>query len=759
MAGKEIRPQKGFQEKFIKSSVDVCFGGGAAGCGKGHPYEAEIVTPFGIRHIGDLKVGDIVSGTDGGSQSIIGIYELGDRDIYEIQFIDGSKVEVTIDHLWKVHITREDNIVIDAVIETSELFSLLDKGIKVSTPLTNSISFESGTPEYNPLQYYQWDDIRDIQDRNMILWSHKAKGSNGLVYVANNIRLANDIRWILGSLGYMSTISYISDRYNIILLPDRQREIVGYEFVGVKKARCIAVSNSNRLYVTNDFIVTHNTFISLLASAYYVDDPEYKALYVRKNLDDLTAGGGMLDECKNIYPKEMISRVTISDSPEVEFKSGARFVFTHMANESPKVLQERVKGWQYPAIFLDELTAYSFNTFTYLLSRNRGAPHIPAILRATMNPKKSCWVRKFIDFYVGADGYIDPDKDGYVRYFYNAGNSVDDVVWGDTKAEVYAKCKSKIDFFLDRARKISPDLNLSYENMIKSFTFYSGSVFENTALLEGNPDYIGSLAATGAGTAEQLLGGNWDIDDDEIDTPQITINKAESMFDNDPNISSNRYITADIAGEGEDNMVILVWYGFHLVDWVALDTTTPTEIVSAIRRMQEKHDIGNSNVIYDGVGIGNFVKGYIIGAKAFKGNNSPTISGKQRYFDLKTQCADKLIEMLENGAISVDAKIAEKIYKHKNIKEPRTFKTEFIREATALRINTLPNGKLKCLNKKDMNKKLGKGFSMDIIDPFIMRMSIDLDYKSLDIQPYNNYDENEYTKCGDDEMLLWDYLN
>ena len=266
MAGKEIRPQKGFQEKFIKSSVDVCFGGGAAGCGKGHPYDAEIVTPFGIRHIGDLKVGDIVSGTDGGAQSIIGIYELGDRDIYEIQFIDGSKVEVTIDHLWKVHITREDNIVIDAVIETSELFSLLDKGIKVSTPLTNSISFESGTPEYNPLQYYQWNDIRDIQDRNMILWSHKAKGSNGLVYVADNIRLANDIRWILGSLGYMSTISYISDHYNIILLPDRQREIVGYEFVGIKKARCIAVSNSNRLYVTNDFIVTHNTFISLLAS-------------------------------------------------------------------------------------------------------------------------------------------------------------------------------------------------------------------------------------------------------------------------------------------------------------------------------------------------------------------------------------------------------------------------------------------------------------------------------------------------------------
>lgn len=39
------------------------------------------------------------------------------------------------------------------------------------------------------------------------------------------------------------------------------------EPVGVKEAQCISVEHADRLYVTNDFIVTHNTFIALKAVA------------------------------------------------------------------------------------------------------------------------------------------------------------------------------------------------------------------------------------------------------------------------------------------------------------------------------------------------------------------------------------------------------------------------------------------------------------------------------------------------------------
>ena len=501
------------------------------------------------------------------------------------------------------------------------------------------------------------------------------------------------------------------------------------------------------------------TFASLLASAYHVEDPEYRALYVRKNLDDITAGGGMLDECKNIYDKQLISRITISDSPEVEFKSGARFVFTHMANESPNVLNERVKGWQYSGIFLDELTAYSWSTFTYLMTRNRGAAHIRPMFRATTNPKYKSWVRKFIDWYIDENGYIDPDREGVVRYFFNAGNSVDDVVWGMSKEEVYNKCKERIDRVLKDANKADPTLNISYANMIKSFTFYRGSVFENKTLLSGNPDYIGSLAAAGAKQSEMLLGGNWNIDEEDEEKIPIPESKALSIFDNDPNITENRYLTVDIAGDGDDNLVILVWYGFHIQDWMAVSSSGSTQVVAAIRRMQEKHDIGNANVIYDGVGIGNYIKGYILGARPFMGNRTPTPSGKQRYFDLKTQCADKLIEMIDNGIISVDNAAANRQYKHKLIKYQITFKEEFVKELGVLRINEMKaNGKLKCINKKEMGNMLGRGRSPDILDPCIMRMWIDLDYKALDTKPYSDYQQNN-SPLADDEIDIFDFLD
>lgn len=85
-----------------------------------------------------------------------------------------------------------------------------------------------------------------------------------------------------------------------------------------------------------------------------------------------------------------------------------------------------------------------------------------------------------------------PDRNGKVRYFYVNGSTVDDVVWGDSKEEVYAKCKIDIDRKLVR---IGGDFD--YTNMIKSFVFYQGKLSENKAMLENNPNYIGSVAASG----------------------------------------------------------------------------------------------------------------------------------------------------------------------------------------------------------------------------------------------------------------------
>ena len=45
-----IRPQEGFQMKYVASSADIVIGGGAAGCGKTH---AALIKP--LRHVLNVK--------------------------------------------------------------------------------------------------------------------------------------------------------------------------------------------------------------------------------------------------------------------------------------------------------------------------------------------------------------------------------------------------------------------------------------------------------------------------------------------------------------------------------------------------------------------------------------------------------------------------------------------------------------------------------------------------------------------------------
>ena len=99
-------PQKGFQERVLLTQADIKIVGGRRGGGKATSVDSMIVTPFGYRRLGDLKVGDIISDpVTGGMQRVIAIYEHPNKDLYEVSFDDGSKCECCDDHLWKVRQT------------------------------------------------------------------------------------------------------------------------------------------------------------------------------------------------------------------------------------------------------------------------------------------------------------------------------------------------------------------------------------------------------------------------------------------------------------------------------------------------------------------------------------------------------------------------------------------------------------------------------------------------------------------------------
>lgn len=513
--------------------------------------------------------------------------------------------------------------------------------------------------------------------------------------------------------------------------------------IGVSDTRCIWIDDPLHLYIIDDFLVTHNTCGAVLSVAEPSLDSRFRAVFLRNNLGDLKSGGGILDEFKNIYGKGV--NVIESGDPHVDFPSGARIDVTHIADQSKEKVLQRFKGRQYDLIYFDEGTGFTWECFTAVYSRNRGTAKWTGKVRMTTNPKRSHWLRIFLDWYIGIDGFIIPERNGVVRYFYINGETVKDVVWGDSKEEVYHKCKSQIDRTLKKFN--GKDGTATYEDMIKSFTFYLGTMAENKAVLGNNKGYVGSVAVMGGREAQANLEGNWNVDaDEDLDAP-IPQEDANMVFVNDPRINGDKWITCDLADTGTDNFLALAWDGFHVIDILILGQSTPRQNAERLGIFAEKHDIPDSHIIYDAI-RGTYINDYIPDAMQFVSYRAPLGKYARMALKLKDECYLRLVEMIKRGDITIDDSIAKKIYEHQKLKENITIQNEFLEECSVVRFRETPNGKKTLLSKKEMNAHLGKGRSMDLLDPCAMRM--------LPVLEFTYGDEltgtaNEYVDEEDDD--------
>lgn len=463
-------------------------------------------------------------------------------------------------------------------------------------------------------------------------------------------------------------------------------------------------------------------------------DHRFRACFLRNNLDDLKAGGGILDTFRECYGSGV--SVVESGNPHVDFASGARVDVTHIADQTKKKLEQRFKGRQYDLIYLDELTGFTWECFTFLFSRNRGQALWTGKIRATTNPKRNHWLRTFLDWYIGADGEIMPERDGVVRYFYNAGETEKDVVWGDSKEAVYQKAKIQIDKFLDKFNGKTG--KATYKDIIKSFCFYLGRTSENKAL---GDNYAGSVAAMGGRSAEENS-GNWDVDADVDYEAPINTDMINNVFLADPMRNGDKWITADLADEGTDNLVALAWNGFHIEDILILGRTTPRENAERLKLFAEKHDIADSHIIFDATAAA-YMRDYMPDAIGYKSIHKPMGMYCRMARYLKDECYLRLIEVMKRGELSMDDRVANKIYEHQKLKDKITVQNEFSEECRVVRFDAANNGKLALYSKKQMNAKLGKGRSMDLLDPCAMRMYPVLEY------PYG--EELSSTMCDANE--------
>ena len=136
-----------------------------------------------------------------------------------------------------------------------------------------------------------------------------------------------------------------------------------------------------------------------------------------------------------------------------------------------------------------------------------------------------------------------------------------------------------------------------------------------------------------------------------------------------------------------------------------------------------KHNIGYRHIIFDAI-RGRYFLDYIPDAIPYESYRSPFGINALQYTKLKDCCYGKLVYLVKNNLISVSDEVARRKYINVASKTTSdlTIQNEFCEEARVIRWVDAPNGKKRLATKKELNKLLGRGRSMDLLDAISMRM-------------------------------------
>lgn len=446
----------------------------------------------------------------------------------------------------------------------------------------------------------------------------------------------------------------------------------------------------------------------------------FYAVIFRRTYPQIENPGGLWDKSMNLYP--YIGGIAKKSSMEWAFadKSGrqlSKIVFRHMQNEDD---WQNYQGTEIPYFGFDELTQFERSQFFKILAWNRSTCGVKPYVRATCNPDPDSFVAELIEWYLRDDGFPDPEKDGKLRYFVTIEDSM---IWGDSKPEVYEKAKSKLDQ-IPIANKM---------DLIKSFSFIKGEVYENRKLLDSDPQYIANLLAMSEEEQLRFLGGNWKI---KI-SKEIIFNHVSfsDCFTNDFVEEQEGYITADIATTGRDVFVISYWRGKVWRDVEFISKNSGKEAIEKIDEFRNKYRVVNSHILFDADGVGGGMTGWIEHCVEFHGNATPI--GKINYRNLKSQCFIELANSINQkmpktpkDLYYIHPDVARKVFEGNipALYRGRTIRWILEHQMKAIRIDKpeLGSDQKLAIIKKDEQKSYLSGISPDFIEQMMFREYFEL---------------------------------
>jgi hypothetical protein len=396
------------------------------------------------------------------------------------------------------------------------------------------------------------------------------------------------------------------------------------------------------------------------------------------------------------------------------FYAGGELKFSYFS-DSLDEFKKRFQGKQFSFIGIDEITHIPYDKFKYLITCNRNAHGLRNRIYGTCNPDPYSWVRTFIDWWIGDDGYPVDERDGVVRYCFMNEDKPTSVYWGDTRQEVYDQCSGIIDpLWKDAYARLGFDKLTMF---IKSATFIRGRLEENLKLISSDPAYVANLAQQGEEQRSRDLEGNWDFTQAGDDI--ISAEAMDAFFSNpmQPGDSVRR-ASADVALEGGDKCVLWFWRGNHAQD-VFVCALNSKDTISAVKAKLNEWDVRESDFTYDLNGLGQLFKGFFPKAVPFNNNGAVLPEFKNIYGNIKSQCAYKFAQKILDGELSINPSLLTQKFSGKGYKNTR-LKNILQIERKCIRQNEDTSDKgFSLITKRNM--KLLIGHSPDFIESMLMK--------------------------------------
>lgn len=385
-----------------------------------------------------------------------------------------------------------------------------------------------------------------------------------------------------------------------------------------------------------------------------------------------------------------------------------------------------IKKQQASYIAIDEATEIKqFKMFNYIFSRNRDSSGMTPCMALSFNPEHTHFTTTMLKDagYLDENWYLKPEMDNVVKYFYMAGDTEHDIIWGDTPEDVIKRAGITISESDRRA-------GITERDIVKSFTMISGEASGNLKLVAATKGgSVANLHAVGKTQRDVLKGGYFGpIENEEL---HVTRQMIHDLWTNPTNEDENMYATLDVAGgaTNSDNCPMVIWKGLKIVA-IKMFRGDPKELVDWIGAVLAEYNIPIQNFAFDSTGIGYYLSAYTSGMPVTANRrpiqeidsegNPVTV---EQYFNIRSQLLGKAKVLFEKGEIS--CAVDRDFYIPYGKKNERRRIIDILFDEINVFVTTTKNGKIYYKSKDEYKSKFHS--SPDLMDSIVLRMVFELD--------------------------------